>query len=253
MSFISELKELISPTDESSKLSSENPNFVTRPNRILHMLRTLQDSSMQISVVIGAKDEYPSKIFGITKHGIILDQLNSREGHQKIAAGVPVQIKAKQQAVPFNFHSTVIKTHGSNLGGYLISLPEKIYYPQKRAFFRVPLEHYNHLVFKAALEFSDNTLTGHILDISSGGISLGIYTTTYLKRGSSLTPVSLTIENTETIICDLNVCSVKKSPHDGLTRVGAEFINLDSATRLALNKFIATYERKRAKKESEEP
>lgn len=253
MSFISELKELISSTEKKPKLSNENPNFVTRPNRIVHMLRTLQDSGMQITIVIGDNSEYASKIFGITKQGIILDQLNSREGHQKIATGIPVQIKAKQQAVPFNFHSTVIKIQGSNLSGYLISIPEKIYYPQKRAFFRVPLEHYNHLTFKAALEFSDNTLTGHILDISSGGISLGIYTTAYIKRGSVLTPVSLTIANTETIICDLNVCSVKKSPHDGLTRIGAEFINLDSATRLALNKFIAIYERKRAKKESEEP
>jgi len=252
MKFISDLKELFTHSEQETDLINDNPNFVTRPNRIIHMLRVLRDAATQVTVAMPDGSEFPSKILAVSNQDLTLDQFSSREAHQKIQPNIEITIKAKQQAVPFTFKSTVTSKKGNKLGSYKASLPVKIYYPQKRAFFRVPLEHFNSLTFRAALEFSENTLTGHILDISSGGLSLSMRTNVYLTKGSTLTPVSLSIAGNETIICDLLITSIRKPSHDAYTRVGCQFLNLNTETKQAISKFIITYERKRAKKEAKD-
>ena len=247
MKFISNLKELFTQPEQKSSPLNENPNFVTRSNRIMHMLEALIDDTTQIIVAMPDENEFPSKILMLKKEGIIIDQFKSLKGHKNIEIGTKIEVRAKQNAVNLKFKSVVIKKKENKFSGYFIQFPERVYYPQKRASFRVPLEHLRNITFRTTLESSENTITGHVLDISTTGIGIGVRTEAYLKKGSILAPFSLSLGDSESIICEAVVTSVNTPARSAYLRVGCQFRSLDSESKKIINKFIIEAERNRKK------
>jgi hypothetical protein len=131
--FISSLKSLLASEEEQHHTQDSNPHFITQPARIKHMLQLLMESHVQVSVVFDEQSDHTSMLLDISTNEITLDQLNSRAAHHKMQPGQIIQINAKHHSVPLNFSSTI--TAISKNGDYLCSMPEKIYHPQKRAFF----------------------------------------------------------------------------------------------------------------------
>jgi len=245
MSILSGLKSLLSHEEAAAKLDADNPNFIVQPSRIKHALQQLMDSHVHISIVLDDQSEHTTRLAGITKNGFIIEQLNSRVAHNKMQAGSSIQIEAKHQAIPFNFSSRIDSLTKS--GSYFVSMPEKIYHPQKRDFHRTSLENTERYKFSAAIQYSENTLTGYLLDVSYGGISLAVSSSTYVKKGTILSPASLILNNGNTIRADFTVCSVKKVHQDSFTRVGCELLNIEPAEKRDFHKFITTCARERAK------
>jgi len=246
VSFISSLKSLLVSEEKEENTRNSNPNFIVRPSRIKHMLQILMESHVQISLILDDQSDYTSRVLEVSTNDITLDQLNSRVAHNKMAQGTVIQINAKHHSVPFNFTSTIIGA--SRDGGYIISMPEKIYHPQKRAFFRVPLDNIEKYKFTGAIQFSENLVSGYIYDVSFGGICIAVYSNSYVKKGAILSPASMTLKDGNIIHSDFTVCSVKKSPHEGFTRVGCEFLDIQSSEKRNVHKFITECERERAKK-----
>jgi flagellar brake protein len=193
MSFISSLKSLLASEEKEDIARNINPNFIVRPSRIKHMLQVLMESHVQLSVLPDKQSDYTSRILSVSPTGITLDQFNSREAHNKMTQGSAIQINAKHHAVPFNFNTTITGT--SLDGGYLVSMPDKIYHPQKRAFFRVPLENIEKHKFTGAIQFSENLVSGYIYDVSFGGICIAVYSNSYVKKGAILSPASMTLKD----------------------------------------------------------
>lgn len=245
MNFISSLKSLLR-SEEEEQTPNPNPNFIVRPSRIKHMLQILMESHVQVSLVFDNQLECTSRLLDVSTNELILDQLNNRAAHLKMLPGTVIQVNAKHHAVPFNFSSTITGTLHD--GSYLMAMPEKIYHPQKRSFFRVPIENIEKYKFTAAIQFSENLISGYVYDVSFGGICIAVYSNSYVKKSSILTPASMTLKDGSTIQLDLTVCSVKKSPLEGFTRVGCEFLNLASQEKREIHKFITACERERAKK-----
>lgn len=246
MSFISTLKSLLASEEEQHNAQNDNPNFIVRPTRIKHMLQILMESHVQISIVLDDQSDYTSMLLDVSTNDMTLDQLNSRVAHNKMLPGTVIQINAKHHSVPFNFTSTIIDS--SRDGGYIISMPEKVYHPQKRAFFRVPLENIEKYKFTGGIQYSENLISGYIYDVSFGGICVAAYSNSYVKKGAILSPASMTLKNGKIIQSDFTVCSVKKSPQEGFTRVGCEFLNIQAAEKRSIHKFITECERERARK-----
>jgi c-di-GMP-binding flagellar brake protein YcgR len=245
MSLLSDLKSFLSD-EEVRDPRDENPNFITHPSRIKHMIQVLTEAHVQASVVLSNDDEFTSRILDVSRSDLLLDQLNSRVGHKQMTKGTAIQIKAKHNSVPFNFDAVIIGY--STDGGYIISIPDKIYHPQKRAFFRVPLSNIEKHKFTGAIQYSENNVTGYIYDVSFGGICVAVYSNTYVKKGVILSPTSMTLKDNTTIHADVTVCSVKKSPLEGFTRIGCEFLDIERNEKRSLHKFITECERERAKK-----
>ena len=246
MNFISSLKSLLTSEEKEDLERDVNPNFIVRPSRIKNMLKILMESHVQISVSVDDQPDYTSRVFSVSETDITLDQLNTREAHHKMTQGNVIQINAKHNSVPFNF-STTIKG-ASRDGGYLVSLPDKIYHPQKRAFFRVPLENIEKYKFTGAIQFSENIVSGYLYDVSFGGVCIAVYSNSYIKKGAILAPASMTLKDGNIIHADLTVCSVKKSPQEGFTRIGCEYLDLPATEKRNIHKFITTCERERANK-----
>lgn len=246
MSFLSGLKFLLSSEEKEQDNLNDNPNFITHPARIKHMLQMLVESHVQVTIILDDDSEATSRVLDISKNDLSLDQLNNRQAHNKMTKGSQLQIQAKHNSVPFNFTVSIIGT--TNEGSYLISTPNKIYHPQKRAFFRVPLPDLEKYKFNGAIQYSENILSGYVYDISFGGICIAADSNTYVKKGSILSPASMVLQNGNSIHTDLTICSVKHSPQQGFTRIGCEFLNMEAIEKRVLHKFIAECERKRAKK-----
>lgn len=246
MRFISSLKSLLASEEEQHHTQDSNPHFITQPARIKHMLQLLMESHVQVSVVFDEQSDHTSMLLDISTNEITLDQLNSRAAHHKMQPGQIIQINAKHHSVPLNFSSTI--TAISKNGDYLCSMPEKIYHPQKRAFFRIPLENIEKYKFSGAIQFSENLVSGYLYDVSFGGISVAVYSNTYIKKGDILSPASIKLKNGSTIHSDFTVCSIRKSPLEGFSRIGCEFLNLQADDKRILHKFITESDRERAKK-----
>jgi len=246
VSFISSLKSLLTSEEKEDIARDVNPNFIVRPSRIRHMLQILMESHVQISVLLDGQPDYTSRVLSVSEKDITLDQLNTRAAHNKMTQGSVIQINAKHHSVPFNFRTTI--TGISRDGGYLVSMPDKIYHPQKRAFFRVPLENIEKYKFTGAIQFSENIVSGYLYDVSFGGVCIAVYSNSYIKKGAILTPASMTLKDGSIIHADLTVCSVKKSPQEGFTRIGCEFLDLPATEKRNIHKFITTCERERANK-----
>jgi len=248
MNFFSDLKDIFAQPEQKADLLNENPNFVTHPNRIIHMLDALIDDATQIIVGMPDENEFPSKILMLNKEGIIIDQFKSLKGHKNIEIGTKIEIRAKQNAVNLKFKSAVIKKKENKFSGYFIQFPGRVYYPQKRASFRVPLEHLRNITFRATLESSENSLTGHVLDLSTDGLAISVRTEAYLKKGSILAPFSLSLGGGESIICEALVTSINAPTRSSYLRVGCQFKNLDPTAKKTINNFTIKTERNRKRK-----
>jgi len=241
----SNLKKLFSTENESTENSQdENPNFITRPRRIRSMLYLLMEDRTQISVELNEDDTHSTAIREIQDQCLLIDELNLRQAHVQMTAGTTIKVRAKHQAVHLIFESEIVDISSN---GYLIKLPEKIYYPQRRSYFRVPLTSVASFSFRAGHSYSDLPLTGRIEDISYGGVSLAMTDPIYFKKGDILNPASLVLNEGEVAECSLTICSVKNSPTTGMTRLGCEFQELDKTARRLINQFIIYCERERAK------
>jgi len=246
MSIFSSVKSLLTTEEKSSSEQQGNPNFIQHPSRIKHMLQVLCEAHVQITIIFDDKTEHTSRLLSVTSDDIVFDQLNSLGAHKRMLKGFVIQVNAKHHAVPLNFSTTVIETTSD--GYYLVALPNKIYHPEKRSFFRIALNDIEKYKVNSIIQFSENSLTGYIYDISYGGISIAMKSDAYIKSESILSPASITLKSGNILHVDLTVRSVKTNQQDGFTRLGCEFLNIDSATKRSLHKFIATYERQRAKR-----
>ncbi|ORU94553.1 MAG: hypothetical protein A6F70_09185 [Cycloclasticus sp. symbiont of Bathymodiolus heckerae] len=246
MSFLSGLKSLLISEENERDARDDNPNFIQRPSRIKHMLQILTESHVQITIVLDDKTEHTSRVLSVAKDELVLDQFNNRVAHNKMSKNCVIQINAKHHAVPFNFSTTINAT--TNDGCYLVAMPDKIYHPQKRSFFRVPLINIEKYKFNGAIQYSENILSGYIYDVSFGGICIAVYSNSYVKKGTILSPASMTLKNGGIIHTDFKVCSVKKPQQEGFTRIGCEYLNIEPSAKRSIHKFITECERERAKK-----
>lgn len=242
----SRLKNLFNSEEtESSAAEDENPNFITRPRRIKTLLFLLMEDHTQVTLQLSEDQVYSSAIREVTEDGILLDEINSSEGHRLMVSDFPVKVRAKHQAVHLIFESKVKEILKD---GYLVSLPDRIYYPQRRSYYRVPLNSVASFGFRASGPYADQPISGRIEDMSYGGVCLLLNNDTYFKKGDLLSPASLVLNDGDVVNCDLVVCTIKRSPGTGMMRLGCEFSDLDANARRAINQFIVYCERDRAKK-----
>ena len=248
MSLLSDLKSFLSSDKEPKHdVRRANPNFITDPGRIKHTLQLLAKSHVQISIVLDDQSIYTSRILNVSETDLVLDQTNDHEANTKILAQKSVRINAKLHSVHCNFNCLIVQPYSANDNGYLASLPEKIYYPQKRAFFRIPLVDLETHAFNGSTQHSNDNVSGFIYDVSFGGIGIAVYSNNYIQKGDVLSASNMTLNNGQIIQADLAVCSVKRAPHERFTRVGCKFLNVELANKKSIHKFITACERKRVK------
>jgi len=246
MSFLSNLKSKFSSESKKPAPPNNNPNFIVKPTRIIQTLKSLLESHVHIIVLFTDKTEHASRLIDVTEKGILIEQLNNRAAHNKILESSEIRIQAKHGKIPCDFTTHILPS--SQSGAYLIAIPEKVYHPQKRDFVRVSLQELDKYKFSAALQLTEKRIDGYLNDASFGGVCLSSNSAVYMKKGDILSEVTLNLRSNKTIHCDLNICSVRKSPYDGSTLIGCEFNNISNKEKKIMQNFINECARESKKK-----
>lgn len=241
------LKNVFQRTQEPAK--PDNPHFITGRDQVVDMLKDLQDESRVISLYFANEPGagFASSLIKVTEGGVWLDRVNSEKGHSQLMEKKRFKALAKYQEVPVTFECTltgICKEEGSV--SYKITLPEKIYFPQKRATFRVKTRLFRlpiHVKAEGGIDSVPAVMVGRVEDISMTGIGFTLEPSITVRRNDVLRFCVLRLDEEKHINFDLEVRNVKTMGQGRMLRVGGRFVNLSRKTARQIRSEVLRLER----------
>jgi len=232
---------------------SDNPNFVTDPSRIITLLQQVMELPPLCSVTfVNSDTTFFTSILDIEVKNklLIFDQLAPPSGNSLIVENKSLKISTLLNGIPLTFNIKDITTGKSQDSiFYKAPLPEKIYYPQRRASLRIGI-HSTATDFLGTSPDGKIRLKGYVFDFSRGGIAVNISTDSAdILRGDVLTDCLINLPGKQILSFDLSVRSVKEiSPGNQKKQIGGYFENLSVQGQRKLDRFISTLEREHLRK-----
>ncbi len=125
-------------------------------------------------------------------------------------------------------------------------LPENICYPSRRSSFRIQTDNSQPIIFQSTSPATQIPITGHIVDLSHGGLSVALPSllANKIQLGDTLKDCQLHLLDDSNLILDLTVRSKKTSKQsDGLLEVGGQFLFTNPQDKHKLQRYITSLER----------
>ncbi len=235
--------------DTDSIAQNKNPNFVTDPAKIIHLLSTIEAETAFCTIELNNSDEtYTSHIIEVqvTQQQMLLDELVPDSGNALLKQCRALKLTTFLNNIHLSIAITDISPVESNGEHYFKApLPKRIYYPQRRTSPRIAISTYN-LTFQGTSNRTNFTVGGIVCDISRTGIGLIINSNnSRLIRGDQLKNCTLTLPNEVSIHFDLLIRSSKPySNSQTKLLIGGHFDQLKSTKEQnQLEQFFALAER----------
>ena len=242
-----------SATEEDDLSPFENPSFITDPEKIVNLLSEIESSSPLCTVLIdGIAEEYSSSILGIKpdKNLIILDELIPKEGNEALQYNKAIKLSTFHKGIHLSFNLIEIETGNSRgINYYKASLPERIYYPQRRRTPRIEISSID-IAFTGTSERTGISVNGYLFDLSRGGAGIDMpVNRARIQRGDKIKNCKITFDDYE-MEFDLSVRFVKpSSPNSTKVQIGGFFENLSTKSQSKLSYFITSLERVEIRKQ----
>jgi c-di-GMP-binding flagellar brake protein YcgR len=256
------LKSLFSKHEENTQTTTENddelspfenPNFITDLDKINTLLTEIETSSPLCTVNIdGVDTEYSTSILGIKvdKNLIILDELIPKEGNDELQNKKSLKLSTFHKGIHLSFNLSDIET-GSSRGieYYKASLPEKIFYPQRRRSPRIEISSID-IPFSGVSERTGISVSGYLFDLSRGGAGIDMpINRARVQRGDVIKNCKISFED-YVMDFDFSVRFVKPvSINSSKIQIGGFFENLSSKSQSKLSYFITSLERVEIRKQ----
>lgn len=225
----------------------ENPNFITLPDKIVTLLSEIEQSSPLCTVQIdGANQEYNSSILGIKaeKNLIILDELVPKEGNAELQVTRALKLSTYHKGIHLSFNLADIELgHSRGISYYKASLPDRIFYPQRRRSPRIEISSID-IAFNGVSERTGISVSGYLFDLSRGGAGIDMpVNRARVQRGDIIKNCQISFED-YLMDFDLSVRFVKPvSMSSSKVQLGGFFENLSSKSQAKLSYFITSLER----------
>lgn len=247
-------KESDSSSEDNDDLSPfENPNFITSPDKIVNLLSEIEQSSPLCTIQIdGAPQEYNSSILGIKpeKNLIILDELVPKEGNTELEATRSLKLSTFHKGIHLSFNLSDIEMgHSRGISYYKTTLPDRIFYPQRRRAPRIEISSID-IAFNGVSERTGISVSGYLFDLSRGGAGIDLpVNRARVQRGDIIKNCQITFED-YLMEFDFAVRFVKPtSPNQPRVQLGGFFENLSSKSQSKLSYFITSLERVEIRKQ----
>ena len=232
------------------------PEIISDHVRILSMMDRLYWGRAALTVTLpDGKIRSKSIILDLNpKTGrFLINKFQGEHAHQKLLESKKFYAYSQLDGVEVRFSTDLIKvlSEGDDVY-YLITIPAKIDYHQRRAFHRVTL---NHTVIPVSLILPDKTsIEGQLDDISAGGVSLLFATElpAQLQTGALIKQCIFQIPGGDTVVCELQVRFINRGHDTSLPKIGAQFINTDKALQKTIQHFVLSLERQQLKENTVE-
>lgn len=259
---ITSIKRLFSKknTAESEDIPNQkkdsNPNFITDPAKIIHLLKDIESETAFCTITLSHSDEtYTSHITAVqeNKKLILLDSLLPSLGNSLLEQCQTLKLTTYLNNIHLAITLTNVQVNKSGGSYFSAPLPERIYYPQRRKSPRIGITTFN-LKFQGISRRTQLTVGGILYDLSRQGIGVIINASkTRVQRGDELTNCILTLPNKKTIHFDLLIRSTKPYSNSRTKfLIGGHFILIKSNKEQShLEQFFALAERSAIRKQKD--
>ncbi len=221
------------------------------PQIIASLLRRIADQRVLLRVTVpGFRSSYNSAILRIDPQQdfLILDELNPRQGHERLIEVRRLNASAAVQGVETRFSADLAEIGDSaGIAYYRLPFPKQVLYVQRRTSFRVKVSMTAPIA--AIFEHGEGpSLRGRILDLSEGGIGVEFSQFVTLRPGE-IVPCQMRLPDGRQVGCKLEVrhCSATQDP--ARVRIGGRFVELQPQRRKALSRLVADLQRELIRKQ----
>lgn len=226
---------------------------ITDPVRIAALLERLRVNRCLLTVLPDESGEaYNSALLEIhPQQGyLVLDELNPKDGHQRLVASRRLKVQAWLKGVELNF-ATDLESVGQHLGFwfYRVALPLSLNYHQRRRHYRAKIGLSRHIPVTLRLPNAES-VNGRLRDISVGGIGANFPPTfpESLAGSDHALECVIALPRGKDIVCHVMICFVNRSLQDNSRVVGARFVELGAAQQKTVAEFVVALDRELMKK-----
>jgi c-di-GMP-binding flagellar brake protein YcgR len=220
---------------------------VTDPAQIALLLRRIKDSRSLLNITLrGEPRGFLSAILDVKPvEGVVyLDELVPREGHAAVMRARGINVFTQCQGVDISFNCE-IQDSGKEDGAvlYRASLPDILYYSQRREYHRVRVAH-AHPVALVIRDETGNVANGEVLDISAGGLGAELNKpgTVPFQQGLILPNCMLKLFTDIELTLALEVRFLSRDDK-GRPRIGGRFVELTRGDQKIIEQFVASLDR----------
>ncbi len=230
---------------------SNNPYQIYDRKLILDLLDGLVNDKTLCAVSFDGSSETFNTVLLEVQPGsdyLQFDELVPAGGNQQIKRAVSIEISALYHGIRIIFSLKSIETGFlDGLPCFMATLPEEIYYPQRRNFPRItPLEK---LRFQGISGLTQKPISGEVHDLSRSGIGLLLpKNRSRLEEGEEIKRCQIRLQPDLAISFELSICYVQPYKQNRLMQqAGGSFKYLSSQSIKKLQQHLSHLEREQLK------
>jgi len=203
-------------------------------------------NSLRVSVP-NSNEHYRSEFININldNRHIIIRKIDSRPVHEELLKQKSLLISCQYNGSDINFSTSLIGLTGINNSEYIIKFPKTVRFLQRRNSHRVHIS----LATSISACFVTNSgeeFNGQLRDISTNGMRVQFIKmpVTEFQGQNSIQDCKIIFPDDDDIRFEFNVCHSQQNKTKKGCTIGGNFQELEGYQKRAIEKFIATLERK---------
>ena len=228
---------------------TSNTDKITEADRIIDHLSKLHQARALLTVTLaGSSKLFNSIIVNVNAANgrVTLDKLFPEKGHELARKVGKFNIHTFLHGIEISFTGKLIKTAGSEQDVvYEIALPEKLFYRQRRAHYRVPVSVAQGIkvtLYNEQFEKSEGVLS----NLSVGGIGVqfeGEDVNIPKEKGAQLPACEFVLPDKKVIKCPLELRFFYQDTAYNHLRIGGRFLHLSQNEERGIQRYIMQLER----------
>ncbi len=227
--------------------NDDNPNFVTDPDQIIKLINAIAASPHLCTVTFsGSKKPFTTSIIELQtdKNHLVLDEIRPIKGNELLHKKRVLKLSTFLNGVHLAFLLRIIgHSNNSTPFHYTASLPQRIYYPQRRTAPRIFIRS-TALKFRTTSCLGGTSLLGSVFDLSRNGACINITSPREpaIARGDVIKDCYIELPDELNLHFDLSI-RFSKTNRNNKAQIGGYFVNLPPQNQKKLDSFIAKLER----------
>lgn len=227
---------------------TKNTNFLTNPIKVNNLLKRIEECSPLCSISMeGTTEAFSTSIIDvqIDKNCIIIDELFPEYGNELLIKKNKIKLSTRFNGIHLAFELRGIKPGSSrNIAYYKVTIPHRIYYPQRRSSPRIQIISLN-TPFSGISSRSKDAVSGTTFDLSRTGIGISIPNNrARIQRGDLIKNCKIDLDDA-ILKFDLTIRFIKKTNKTtGSLLIGGYFGNISAKDQNKLEHYVASIERK---------
>lgn len=228
--------------------SANAPEIISDHTRIMSLINRLYQGRASLTITLpDSRTRSKSIILDLNPETgrFVLNKLQPDAAHEKLVGSRKFYAHGQIKGIEIRFSSNLIDTFTEEDDiYYLVTIPGKIDYHQRRAFHRVSLSHLDTIPVTLALE-NKMTLEGQMDDISAGGLSI-LFSNDLpdsLQLGNIIKQCIFKIPGEDRVKCEIQIRFINHGHETSLPKIGAQFVNMEKSLQKTIQRFVAAMDR----------